>query len=150
MCCETYCALQLAAYRSANEGLYQMMDADSADHAGPKGELPFGRYSVPSCVACDNSTTAERILATCAPPKKVSAPKVAAGASGMPCGKGGPCHGQRLQTHGGGGGVGGGGGAGGGGHGSGHGASHGASHDGGHGGGGGGHAAASKKPSRTK
>merc|ERR1719424_2501078 len=97
MCCETYCALQLAAYRSA--------------HAGPKGELPFGRYSVPSCVACDNSTTAERILATCAPPKKVSAPKVAAGASGMPCGKGGPCHGQRLQTHGGGGGVGGGGGA---------------------------------------
>ena len=66
MCCETYCALQLAAYASANEGLYKMMDADSRDHAGPKGELPFGRYGVPPCVACDNSTTVERILASCA------------------------------------------------------------------------------------
>merc|ERR1719263_1364985 len=68
MCCETYCALQLAAYEVANERLYEMMDADAADHAGPKGELPFGRYSAPPCVACDNSSTPEKVLATSAPP----------------------------------------------------------------------------------
>ena len=32
MCCETYCALQLAAYRESNEALYRMMDEDHAAH----------------------------------------------------------------------------------------------------------------------
>ena len=67
MCCETYCALQLAAFAGSNRRLYNIMDADSAGGRGPEGELPFGRFKAPTCVACDTTTTAEKILATCAP-----------------------------------------------------------------------------------
>ena len=65
MCCETLCALQLVAFADSNRRLYQSMDADSAAHAGPEGELPFGRFKAPECVACDAATTAEKILASC-------------------------------------------------------------------------------------
>jgi hypothetical protein len=65
MCCETLCALQHVAFADSNRRLYQCMDADSAAHAGPAGELPFGRFKAPECVACDAATTAEEIRASC-------------------------------------------------------------------------------------
>ena len=66
MCCETYCALQLAAFSATNMLLYDMMDADSEDGSGPKGEPSFGRFAIPQCVACGN-TSAAALLAGCAP-----------------------------------------------------------------------------------
>mgnify|MGYP001235865367 FL=1 len=68
MCCETYCALQLTAFTDSNRRLYNIMDADRAAGRTPEGELPFGRFNAPTCVACDDSTTAEKILATCPSP----------------------------------------------------------------------------------
>ena len=67
MCCETYCALQLAAFAESNRRLYDVLEADRAAGRWPEGELPFGKFKAPPCIACDNATTAERILATCAP-----------------------------------------------------------------------------------
>ena len=67
MCCETYCALQLAAFAESNQRLYDVLEADRAAGRWPEGELPFGKFKAPPCIACDNATTAERILATCAP-----------------------------------------------------------------------------------
>jgi hypothetical protein len=66
MCCETYCALQLAAFTDSNARLYEMMDADAEDGAGPQGEPAFGRFEVPECVACGNTSKAE-LLAGCLP-----------------------------------------------------------------------------------
>ena len=59
MCCETLCALQHVAFADSNRRLYKYMDADSAAHAGPAGELPFGRFKAPECVACDTATACD-------------------------------------------------------------------------------------------
>ena len=59
MCCETLCALQHVAFADSNRRLYKYMDADSAAHAGPAGELPFGRFKAPECVECGTATTCD-------------------------------------------------------------------------------------------
>ena len=59
MCCETLCALQHVAFADSNRRLYKYMDADSAAHAGPAGELPFGRFKAPECVECGTATACD-------------------------------------------------------------------------------------------
>ena len=63
MCCETFCALQRAAFHDANTLLYGIMDADDRSKAGPPTEPNFGRFKAPKCVYCNSTDDAEDFVA---------------------------------------------------------------------------------------
>ena len=58
MCCETFCALQDAAFHDANQRLYEMLDQDDQKKRGPPSEPYFGRFLAPQCVYCNSSDAA--------------------------------------------------------------------------------------------
>jgi hypothetical protein len=63
MCCETFCALQRAAFQEANTLLYGVMDADDRSKAGPPTEPNFGRFKTPKCVYCNATADDEDFVA---------------------------------------------------------------------------------------
>ena len=67
MCCETFCALQHAAFHDTNKLLYDMLDEDDRSKAGPHGEPHFGRFAPPLCVFCNSTDDAETFVAKAGP-----------------------------------------------------------------------------------
>lgn len=83
MCCETFCALQRAAFNYSNERLYDMLDQDDRSKTGPLGEPSFGRFVAPLCVYCNSTdldntaslATAETVQPACAVVRLESVPQ---------------------------------------------------------------------------
>ena len=82
MCCETFCALQHAAFHDTNQLLYGMLDEDDRTKAGPLAERNFGRFTPPLCVYCNSTDDTEDFVAKsgpeqpdCAADRLVSAPQ---------------------------------------------------------------------------